>query len=124
MDHNCPVCKSNLKWELPPTRLKFKRWQPAYMKKCSRCGSELEHNTHINEVRINKILLPVALIFIVDKIIELSVHKGTIYTIWTWLFLCTFIALFIYSIFLYSVIPRNWPRWRLMDNSSIDVPKT
>lgn len=121
MDHNCPVCKSSLRWELPPTKMKFKRWQAIYIKKCIKCGSKLEYNTHVNELRINKIFLPVAIIFILDKIIEISVKNGTINTIWTWLFFCTLIGLFIYSIFLYLVIPRNWPRWRLIDNSSINV---
>jgi hypothetical protein len=123
MDHNCPVCKSNLRWELPPAKMKLKRWQATYMKQCSKCGSELEYNSHLNEARINKIFLPMGIIFILDKIFEISVKNGTFNTIWTWLFFCTLIALSIFSIFLYLVIPSNWPRWRLIDNSSINVQK-
>lgn len=118
MDHNCPVCKTNLKWEFPPARMKLKKWQLTYRKKCSKCGSEFEWNTHINELKSHKAFLPFWMLLLTDLISKSLFGNIGYFKLRLFLIISVFIISFVVSHRISKGIPRNWPRWKLTDSST------
>ena len=118
MDHNCPVCKSDLKWQLPAAKIKRVGWKFEYQKKCDICGSVSGFNRHINENMVNQYFIILSVLFIVQYILEhFQVSKTLDIIFFVLQFLVIMIGI-IKSYIWYKRIPNDWPRWRVIENLS------
>ena len=113
MDYCCPVCKSNLRWQslsdLKVIKLKTK---------CLKCGSDFIFNKHINEIETKKTFFLLWFLLTASMIIEFFTEWDTTSTILDLLLLMALFIKLIYDIILWRQIPKDWPRWRMVQDSS------
>ena len=113
MDYCCPVCKSNLRWQslsdLKVIKLKTK---------CLKCGSDFIFNQHINEIETKKTFFLLWFLLTASMIIEFFTEWDTTSTILDLLLLMALFIKLIYDIILWRQIPKDWPRWRMVQDSS------
>ena len=113
MDYCCPVCKSNLRWQ---SLSDLKVIKPKT--KCLKCGSDFIFNQHINEIETKKTFFLLWFLLTASMIIEFFTEWDTTSTILDLLLLMALFITLIYDIILWRQIPKDWPRWRMVQDSS------
>ena len=113
MDYCCPVCKSNLRWQ-SLSDLKVIKLRT----KCLKCGSDFIFNQHINEIETKKTFFLLWFLLTASMIIEFFTEWDTTSTILDLLLLMALFITLIYDIILWRQIPKDWPRWRMVQDSS------
>ena len=101
MNHNCPVCDTNLKWTL-------------LGKQCPKCDSFIKSNVHDYEKKIIKIcFIPMLALGLPISMIRIFAGNSAFTKNLVGLWILVQVGILFIAFRVYKRIPRNWARYCL-----------